>query len=98
VRSRPGLIIKMGGEIRCGWRRETHSVVGVDRQLVAGVRVTVEHEHPAFIEREFWSLCRLRRPLQSGFAFGSCAIALWQCQAGSLPAHQSAGGASASLD
>ena len=68
VRSHPGLIIKMGGEIQYGWRHKAHSVVGVDWPLITGVWVAVEHEHPVFVEREFRSLCRLRRPLRSGFA------------------------------
>ena len=56
MRSHPGLIIKMGGEIQYGWQHKAHSVGGVDRQSVAGARVAVEHEHPAFVERQFRGL------------------------------------------
>jgi hypothetical protein len=54
-RSRTGLIKTLGGEIRCG-HRNAHSVGGVNWQVVAGLWVAVEHEHPVIVELEFWSL------------------------------------------
>jgi hypothetical protein len=46
------------------------TVVGrIDRPFVRRIRiVSIEDQYPAFIECEFGRLCRLRRPLRSGFA------------------------------
>ncbi|MFT5410586.1 MAG: hypothetical protein ACI8XO_004355 [Verrucomicrobiales bacterium] len=46
----PGLIIKMGGEIRCGWRLEALSRRGRPA-FVTGIWTTVEHQHSPIIER-----------------------------------------------
>jgi hypothetical protein len=46
ARSRAGLILKMGREIRSGWRLEALLVGGANRALEGGGWVAVEHEPP----------------------------------------------------
>lgn len=52
ARSRAGLILKMGGEIRSGWRLKALLVGGVNRALVGGWGAA-EHKPPVFVELEF---------------------------------------------